>query len=247
MAETVGVEETEGDGVAALDRLASAFASHPRGLFITFEGGDGFGKTTQLKRLKEELESRGLTLGEDFHATFEPGATPLGAQLRHLIQHGPSDVDPRTEALLYAADRAYHVSTVVRPALDRGEHVLQDRYIDSSVAYQGAARELGGEEIRGLSQWATNQLEPDLTLLFDLDVEAGLGRVSGEADRIESAGLDFHRRVREGYLTLAQQNPDRYAVIDASGSVDEVFDRVVQTLNTALAVPPGEPGEQGSQ
>ena len=167
--------------------------------------------------------------------------------MRHLIQHGPSDVDPRTEALLYAADRAYHVSTVVRPALTRGQHVLQDRYIDSSVAYQGAARELGGEEIRGLSQWATNQLEPDLTLLFDLDVEAGLGRVGGEADRIESAGLDFHRRVRDGYLALAERNPDRYVIIDASGSVDEVFDRVVQTLNTALAVPPGEPGEQGSK
>lgn len=246
MTETVpGVGEQEDTGVScALDRLASELTTHPRGLFITFEGGDGFGKTTQLERIKEELEFRGLVLGEDFHVSFEPGATPLGAQLRHLIQHGPSDVDPRTEALLYAADRAYHVATVVRPALDRGQHVLQDRYIDSSVAYQGAARELGGEEIRGLSEWATNRLEPDLTLLFDLDVEAGLGRVSGEADRIESAGLDFHRRVRDGYLALAERNPDRYVIIDASGSVEEVFERVVRALHGAL---PALVDEQVSQ
>ncbi|MDN6429119.1 MAG: dTMP kinase, partial [Propionibacterium sp.] len=128
------------------------------GLFITFEGGDGAGKTTQLDRVREWFE----THGHRVLVTREPGGTELGTDLRRLIQHGPEDVDARTEALLYAADRAYHVATVVRPALAAGTIVLGDRYIDSSLAYQGAARDLGVEEIRSLSLWATQGLQPDL-------------------------------------------------------------------------------------
>lgn len=213
-----------------MDRLADKLRQRGnQGLFITFEGGDGCGKTTQVALLQKELLDRGI----DVLATREPGGTPLGQQLREHIQHGPEDVDPRTEALLYAADRAYHVATMLHPALERGMVVLEDRYTDSSVAYQGAARELGTAEIRGLSDWATNGLQPDLTLLFDVDPDVGLGRVGamGEGlDRLERAGSAFHRSVREQYLQIAEEYPQRIVVLDGSGSIDAVLDSVIDTL-----------------
>lgn len=213
-----------------LDALAELLKSREgTGLFISFEGGDGCGKSTQVRMLAEALEKRGV----DVLASREPGGTTLGQQLRNHIQHGPDDVDPRTEALLYAADRAYHVATLLRPALARGATILEDRYIDSSVAYQGAARDLGAEEIRSLSQWATEGLEPDVTLLFDIDSTRGLARVAatGESlDRLERAGSQFHARVREEYLRIAAQFPERFIVVDAAAPVEKVFEDVVDSL-----------------
>ncbi|WP_099331857.1 dTMP kinase [Actinomyces minihominis] len=218
----------------ALDELARSLVDREGpGLFISFEGGDGCGKSTQVKRLAEELQARGV----DVLSTREPGGTPLGQKLREHIQHGPADVDPRTEALLYAADRAYHAATLLRPAIAAGTTVLEDRYTDSSVAYQGAARDLGPEEIRRLSDWATQNLQPDITLLFDVDSEEGLRRVHsmGEGlDRLESAGLSFHQRVREEYLHIAKQFPERIVVLDAGQSIPQVFEDVVQALLTRV-------------
>lgn len=200
------------------------------GLFITFEGGDGAGKTTQLERVRAWFEEQGRPV----LVTREPGGTELGLDLRRLIQHGPEDVDPRTEALLYAADRAYHVATVVRPALAEGTVVLGDRYIDSSVAYQGAARDLGVEEVLSLSRWATRGLQPQLTFLLDLPPEVGARRGTGEPDRIERESADFHERVRHEYLNLAEAHPERIVVIDAVGTPDQVFSEIKGVLEERL-------------
>ncbi len=192
------------------------------GLFITFEGGDGAGKTTQIERVRQWFEDRGRVV----LVTREPGGTELGVELRRMILSGADDVDPRTEALLYAADRAHHVAAVVRPALDADTIVLGDRYIDSSLAYQGAARCLGVEEIRTLSAWATEGLQPDLTFLLDLPPEVGARRSSSEPDRLEREPTDFHERVRHQYLQLAEQDPQRIVVIDAVGTPDQVFSEI---------------------
>ncbi|WP_293696054.1 dTMP kinase [uncultured Agrococcus sp.] len=190
------------------------------GLFITFEGGDGSGKSTQSRLLAEWLEGR----GREVVATREPGGTDLGREIRQLVMHGKDHVDERAEALLYAADRAHHVATVVRPALERGAVVLQDRYFDSSVAYQGVGRSLAADEVREVSMWAVRGLVPHATVLLDLDPEVGMQRLSGRGalDRLEAAGAEFHRRVRDAYLGLAEQEPQRFLVVDAAGDVDEI-------------------------
>ena len=193
-----------------------------RGVFITFEGGDGSGKSTQIQSVRDWFESR----GREVIVTREPGGTELGTEIRRLVQNGPEDVDARTEALLYAADRAYHVATVIRPALERGAVVLGDRYIDSSLAYQGAARSLGVDEIASLSAWATRGLYPSLTFLLDLPPEVGARRRTDAPDRMERESMDFHERVRHEYLRLADAEPDRIVVIDAVGTVDEVFSEI---------------------
>ena len=193
-----------------------------RGMFITFEGGDGSGKSTQIQSVREWFESR----GREVIVTREPGGTELGTEIRRLVQNGPEDVDARTEALLYAADRAYHVATVIRPALERGAVVLGDRYIDSSLAYQGAARSLGVDEIASLSAWATQGLYPSLTFLLDLPPEVGARRRTDAPDRMERESMDFHERVRHEYLRLADAEPERIVVIDAVGTVDEVFSEI---------------------
>jgi len=195
------------------------------GLFITFEGGDGSGKTTQVKLLAEYLRDQ----GREVVATREPGGTELGREIRKLILHG-GDVCPKAEALLYAADRAHHIATVVRPALERGAVVLADRYLDSSVAYQGVARDLGLDEVRDLSLWATDGLMPSLTLLLDVPVSVGAGRVGGTQDRIEAAGTTFHQAVRDEYLKLASADPQRWRVIDAKVPVDDVAARVREAV-----------------
>ena len=204
------------------------------GAFITLEGGDGSGKTTQIGMLQSWLESEGRTVVR----TREPGGTELGVEIRRLVQHTEGHVAPRAEALLYAADRAHHVATLVRPALERGEVVLQDRYLDSSVAYQGAGRELDGGQIRDLSLWAADGLLPDLTILLDLDPVAGRQRMAAREDapydRLEEAGEAFADRVRAKYLELAAAEPDRFAVIDASGSADDVHARVVSHVRAML-------------
>lgn len=193
-----------------------------RGMFITFEGGDGSGKSTQIQSVRDWFESR----GREVIVTREPGGTELGTEIRRLVQNGPEDVDARTEALLYAADRAYHVATVIRPALERGAVVLGDRYIDSSLAYQGAARSLGVDEIASLSAWATQGLYPSLTFLLDLPPEVGARRRTDAPDRMERESMDFHERVRHEYLRLADAEPKRIVVIDAVGTVDEVFSEI---------------------
>ena len=193
-----------------------------RGMFITFEGGDGSGKSTQIQSVRDWFESR----GREVIVTREPGGTELGTEIRRLVQNGPEDVDARTEALLYAADRAYHVATVIAPALERGAVVLGDRYIDSSLAYQGAARSLGVDEIASLSAWATQGLYPSLTFLLDLPPEVGARRRTDAPDRMERESMDFHERVRHEYLRLADAEPERIVVIDAVGTVDEVFSEI---------------------
>lgn len=193
-----------------------------RGVFITFEGGDGSGKSTQIQSVRDWFESR----GREVIVTREPGGTELGTEIRRLVQNGPEDVDARTEALLYAADRAYHVATVIGPALERGAVVLGDRYIDSSLAYQGAARSLGVDEIASLSAWATRGLYPSLTFLLDLPPEVGARRRTDAPDRMERESMDFHERVRHQYLRLADAESERIVVIDAVGTIEEVFSEI---------------------
>lgn len=192
-----------------------------RGLFLTFEGGDGSGKSTQVTLLAQWLREAGRTVV----LTREPGGTELGVELRNIVLHRRGDIAPRAEALLYAADRAHHIATKVRPALERGDVVVQDRYLDSSVAYQGAGRELVAEEIRGVSLWAADGLMPHLTFLLDLDESAGRERVlkaSTRYDRLEAEERDFHARVRAAYLRLAAAEPERFVVLDANASRESI-------------------------
>jgi dTMP kinase len=191
------------------------------GLFITLEGGDGSGKSTQAALLAEWLQGEGRTVVR----TREPGGTEVGVAIREIVLHHRGEVSPRAEALLYAADRAQHIATLVRPALERGEVVIQDRYLDSSVAYQGAGRVLGGPEVRELSLWAAEGLLPDLTLLLDLDETAARGRLDADEkvfDRLEAEKGEFHARVRAAFLDLADAEPDRFLVLDASLPVAEL-------------------------
>lgn len=192
-----------------------------RGLWITLEGGDGVGKSTQAALLADWLTSRGRTVLR----TREPGGSEVGVLIRDIVLHHRGDIAPRAEALLYAADRAHHVATVVRPALERGEVVIQDRYLDSSVAYQGAGRVLDAGEVRDLSLWAAGGALPDLTVLLDLDPATARARLDSDDkpfDRLEAEHEDFHARVREAFLRLADAEPDRFLVVDAALPADEV-------------------------
>ncbi len=189
----------------------------PAGLFVSFEGGDGAGKSTQARLLAEWLRA----LGREVVLTREPGGTTLGQTLRDAVLHG-EHVDARTEALLYATDRAHHVASLVRPALARGAVVVTDRYLDSSVAYQGTGRDLGADEVEQLSLWATGGLLPAVTVLLDLDPVAGMGRLTGSPDRLESAGDEFHRRTRDAFLTRAAAEPARWLVLDATRPAEEL-------------------------
>lgn len=211
------------------------------GRFITLEGGDGAGKTTQAELLTAWLEAQGRTVLR----TREPGGTELGQRIREMVLHERGHVAPRAEALLYAADRAHHVETVVRPALARGEVVLQDRYIDSSVAYQGVARGLGAERIRSVSDWAADGLLPDLTVLLDLDVTVGRSRVAAARgdvfDRLESEAAAFHETVRQAFLDAAAAEPERFLVVDAGQPADAV-QRAVRSAVGALVGITGEDG-----
>jgi dTMP kinase len=191
-----------------------------RGRFITFEGGDGSGKTTQSTLLSNWLGARGRTV---IHSR-EPGGTDLGLELRQIVLHRRGHIAPRAEALLYAADRAHNVATVVRPAVERGEIVIQDRYLDSSVAYQGAGRELDPTEVRDISLWATEGMLPDLTILLDLPPQTGRERLAERTqyDRLEAEGGDFPTRVRDAYLALAAAEPQRFLVLDATASVESI-------------------------
>lgn len=203
------------------------------GLFITFEGIDGVGKSTQADLLEAFLVDSGRRVVR----TLEPGGTELGQEIRHLLLHRKGEVAPRAEALLYAADRAHHVATKVRPAISAGDVVLGDRYFDSSVAYQGAGRELDRTEVRNISLWAVEGLLPDLTILLDLDVEVALSRrnQTGTApDRLEREKVEFFDAVRRAYLELAAAEPERFLVVDAAQSVEVMQDQIRQRAATLL-------------
>ena len=202
------------------------------GLFITLEGGDGTGKSTQIALLQEWFESR----GREVVRTFEPGGSEFGKEIREIVLHSRGHIEPRSEALLYAADRAHNIATIVRPALERNAVVIQDRYLDSSVAYQGAGRVLDPVEIRDLSMWATNALVPDLTVVLDLDPVVSRERllaVNKTFDRLESQELDFHIRVRDSYLGMAKADPDRFLVLDATLDRLEIRDRIIERIGHA--------------
>jgi dTMP kinase len=210
-----------------------ASGSRKRGLWITLEGGDGSGKTTQAALLQEWLEHRGRTVVR----TREPGGTEVGRLIREIVLHHRGEVGARAEALLFAADRAHHVAALVRPALERGDDVIQDRYLDSSVAYQGAGRVLGADEVRDLSLWATEGALPDLTVLLDLDPAAARARLDADDkpfDRLEAEKDEFHARVREAYLALAAAEPERFLVLDASLPAEDLAARIRERVARAL-------------
>ena len=201
------------------------------GRFIAFEGGEGAGKSTQARRLQEWLTADGY----DVVLTREPGDTDVGKELRRIVlDPATGNISHRTEALLYAADKSEHVDTVVQPALDRGEVVITDRYVDSMLAYQGAGRALAVDEVEQVARWATHDLRPHLTVVLDLEPEHGLGRFE-ERDRIEGESLEFHQRVREGYLRMAKADPDHYLVLDARADVDEISAQVRAAVAPLLA------------
>jgi dTMP kinase len=206
--------------------LGSITGSPTKGIFIAFEGGEGSGKSTQSKLLKKWLEEE----GEEVVLSREPGGTEMGKDLRRiLLDHSTGEISPRAEALLYAADRAHHVYSKIRPALDRGEVVITDRYFDSSIAYQGAGRVLVSGEVARISRWATESLFPTLTILIDLPAETGLGRLKSK-DRLEVEPLDFHERIRQEYLQLSLLDPERYLVVDGRQTVEEIHLDIIKRV-----------------
>lgn len=201
-----------------------------KGLFITLEGADGCGKTTQLNLLKEYLTSRGY----EIVVTREPGGKGLGEKLREILLNYDGEVSDRCEAFLYLADRAQNIDTIIKPAINSGKIVLCDRHTDSSVAYQGYGREQNIDNINMLNELAVNGVHPNLTIVFDIDTETSMERVGAEKDRLESAGIEFHKRVRNGYLEIAKKNPQRIKVVDASQTIEDVQRDVIKIVEGVL-------------
>ena len=211
------------------------------GLFVVFEGGDGVGKSHQARWLAEWLTAR----GRDVVLTFEPGDTPAGRRIREIVLSPQTgELSPRAEALLYAADKAHHVDAVVEPALRRGAVVISDRYVDSTLAYQGAGRVLDVGEVEWINRWATSGLRPDLTILMDLEPARGVGELAVR-DRIEREGSEFHTRVREGFLALAARDPGRYLVVPARDAKEVNRARIRERVALLLELSEG-PGRLGS-
>ncbi len=203
------------------------------GLFISFEGIDGVGKSTQADLMEKYLAGKGLSVVR----TFEPGGTDLGAEIRHLLLHRKGEVSARSEALLYAADRAHHVASKIVPALKAGQVVITDRFLDSSVAYQGAGRELDLTEVRNLSLWAVDNLLPDLTVLLDLDAELASKRrvqTGEEPDRLEREKIEFFEAARNSYLDLAKSEPKRFFVVDANQEPEKIWSAIQSRLDEVL-------------
>jgi len=202
----------------------------PTGVFVCFEGGEGAGKSTQTRALESWLQSEGYAV----RLTFEPGDTEVGRRVRQIVlDPATGDLADRTETLLYAADKAEHVETVVLPALERGEVVITDRYVDSSLAYQGAGRALDLAEVEQVQRWATRDLRPHLTVVLDLAPEQGLGRFA-ERDRIEGESVEFHERVRKAFVEMASADPDHYLVMDARRPVDDIATEVRRRVQPLL-------------
>jgi dTMP kinase len=196
------------------------------GLFITFEGGDGCGKTTQIKLLDEYLRNKGYkTL-----LTREPGSKGLGVKLREILLNYDGEVSPTCESFLFLADRAQHVDCIIRPALEQGVIVLCDRHTDSTVAYQGYGRGLDLERIYDLNKIATGGLKPNLTIVLDVDVETSQKRVGAEKDRMESAGIEFFQKVRKGFLEIAKQEPERVKVVDSTQTIEEIHKQILELV-----------------
>lgn len=217
-----------------------------RGVWITLEGGDGVGKSTQARLLQEWAES----LGRRVVRTREPGGTEVGALVREIVLHHRGEIAPRAEALLYAADRAHHVAHVVRPALERGDVVIQDRYLDSSVAYQGAGRVLDPGEVRDLSLWAAEGALPDATVLLDLDADAARARIDAAGkpfDRLEAEASAFHERVRAAFLALADAEPERFVVVDAAEDPERIAAELRARLAPLLGASLDAGGDVGSR
>jgi dTMP kinase len=212
--------------------LGSITGAPTKGIFIAFEGGEGIGKSTQSKLLKAWLEQEGETVV----LSREPGGSELGVEIRKiLLSHSTGEISPRAEALLYAADRAHHVFSVIRPALARDEVVISDRYFDSSIAYQGAGRVLEPGEVARISRWATESLFPTLTIIIDLPAEIGLGRLKSK-DRLESQPIDFHERVRQEFLQLAALDPERYVIIDGNQSIEDTHTAIISRVSEIPAL-----------
>jgi dTMP kinase len=201
-----------------------------RGVFVCFEGGEGGGKSTQSRLLHDRLSEAGYAV----RLTHEPGDTPVGKEMRRIVLSPETgELAHTTEFLLYLADKSEHVETLVRPALGRGEVVITDRYVDSTLAYQGAGRALDRDELEDVSRWATGDLRPHLTVVLDLEPAAGLARFEGR-DRIEGEGLEFHQRVRHSFLDLAARNPEHYAVLDARAPIEEIAAQVWERIEPLL-------------
>ncbi len=203
----------------------------PTGVFVCFEGGEGGGKSTQSRLLRDRLEAAGYRV----RLTFEPGDTPVGKEMRRIVLSPETGaLAHKTEVLLYAADKAEHIETLVQPALDRGEVVITDRYVDSTLAYQGAGRALDVDEVEEVARWATGDLRPHLTVVLDVEPETGLGRFEGR-DRIEGESLEFHQRVRQSFLDLAVRDPEHYAVLDARSPIEEIAAIIAERVEPLLA------------
>ena len=201
--------------------MTKSVSNHP-GFFVVFEGGDGAGKSTQVKQLTEKLTK----LNETVVLTCEPGGTELGKKIREiLLDQNEFEVSPRMEALLFAADRSINMSQIIKPALEKGNVVIADRHIDSSIAYQGVGRGLGAQTIEEISRWAVQGIVPDLTVLLDVDANTGQSRLQTK-DRLDRESNDFHTKVNQAFRDLAKANPDRYIVIDAAKPVEEISDLV---------------------
>ena len=201
------------------------------GLFITFEGADGCGKTTQLNLLKDYLEQK----GKEVVVTREPGAKGLGEYIRKILLNYDGVVSDRCESFLFLADRAQNIDVIVNPAIKEGKIVLCDRHTDSTVAYQGYGRGLDLDEIDMLNNLATGNKKPDLTLVFDVDIETSMKRVGQEKDRMEKSGNEFFNRVRNGYLAIAKKEPDRVKVVDSTKSIAEVQDEVIKIVENYIS------------
>jgi dTMP kinase len=229
------------DILAAMQgELGAITGAQAKGIFIAFEGGEGTGKSTQSKLLQKWLEQEGETV----ILSREPGGTDLGKDLRKiLLGHETGQISPRAEALLYAADRAHHVYSVIRPGLAEGNVVISDRYFDSSAAYQGAGRVLNPSEVARISRWATESLYPTLTILIDVPAEIGLSRLQSR-DRLESEPTDFHERVRQEFLQIAMMDPERYFVVDGTQSVEEIHEQIITRVAELPALKRNAQGPQ---
>jgi len=222
--------------------LGSITGAPAKGVFIAFEGGEGIGKSTQAKLLKAWLEQEGETVV----LSREPGGSDLGIEIRKiLLSHSTGEISPRAEALLYAADRAHHVHSVIRPALAQGDVVISDRYFDSSIAYQGAGRVLQPGEVARISRWATESLFPTLTIIIDLPPQIGLARLRSK-DRLESQPMDFHERVRQEFLQLAALDPERYVIIDGNQSIEETHTAIISRVSEIPALKRNAVEDKGS-
>lgn len=201
-----------------------------RGLFITFEGVDGCGKTTQMDLLAKYLQTQGY----EVVITREPGAKGLGEKIREILLHYDGEVSSKAESFLFLADRAQHIDKIVNPAIENGKIVLCDRHTDSTIAYQGYGRGVNIDKLRMLNNLATGDRKPDITFVFDIDIETSMSRVGQEKDRMESSGVEFFNNVRKGFLEIAKQEPERVKVINSDKSIDEIHREVLEYIQTKI-------------